>query len=53
MSRFQQPVAEGQRVIENRIVGEVPHRKVVDPVQRARAPYPVRVDETGQIVVTV
>ncbi len=40
---LKQSVADWQSVIEDRIIGEVSHRKVVDPVQRARMPYPVGV----------
>jgi hypothetical protein len=36
VSRLQQPVPSRQGVVEDRIVGEVAHGKVVDPANRAR-----------------
>jgi hypothetical protein len=38
---LQQPISNWQRVIKDRIVGKVPHRKVVDPAHGARRFYAV------------
>jgi len=32
---FHEPVGDGKRVVKDRIVGEVAHGKVVEPVERA------------------
>jgi len=36
MPRFKQSIGGGQRVVKNRIVGEVAHGKIIDPANRAR-----------------
>ena len=38
-----QPVGHRQRIVKDRVVGEVAHGKVVDPAQRARMAHPGRV----------
>src|SRR5271166_6033108 len=41
---FEHSVGHGQRVVEDRIVGEVAHGKIVDPANRAGVPGAARVD---------
>ena len=48
MSRFEEPIGARQRVIEYGVVGEVPHGKVVDPVERARVAKAFRVDSLNR-----
>ena len=43
-SGFEHSVGQGQRVVEDRIVGEVAHGKVVDPANWARVPRAAHID---------
>lgn len=50
MACLEQSVALGQRVVEDRIVGEVAHGKIVDPSQRTGVGTPIRIDpENGEM----
>jgi hypothetical protein len=42
--RFQQSIAHRQRVIEDRVIREVAHGEVVDPLHRTRLPLSGRID---------
>ena len=43
-THLQQAIAHWQGVVEDGVVGEVPHGKIVDPLHRAWMPLPCRVD---------
>jgi len=48
MAGLQQSFGTGKRVVEDRVIGKVAHRKIIDPVQRAGVPIARCIDSVDR-----